>query len=165
MDLRVEYHPGHVWKILDDLGWSCQRPVGRARERAARPLFCNTTSNWDTIPVVAGITFHNFYSRLYKGTVKSAEVVDFLQTLLRHIPGPLLIVWDRLSAHRRGITNGGARRALMSDTAGYAPVLNPVEYIWGYGKQHSLLNVCPKDYWGWMRPHVGLSKGCDAVRG
>jgi transposase len=29
----VEYHPGHVWKILDDLGWSCQRPVGRARER------------------------------------------------------------------------------------------------------------------------------------
>jgi transposase len=29
----VDYHPGHVWKILDDLGWSCQRPVGRARER------------------------------------------------------------------------------------------------------------------------------------
>ena len=31
--LGIEYHPGHVWKILDDLGWSCQRPVGRARER------------------------------------------------------------------------------------------------------------------------------------
>jgi len=29
----VAYHRGHVWKILDDLGWSCQRPVGRARER------------------------------------------------------------------------------------------------------------------------------------
>jgi transposase len=29
----VEYHRGHVWKVLDDLGWSCQRPVGRARER------------------------------------------------------------------------------------------------------------------------------------
>src|SRR5260370_34573195 len=25
--------------------------------------------------------------------------------------------------------------------------LNPVEYIWGYWKQHSLPNVCPKDYW------------------
>jgi transposase len=32
-EFSVEYHPGHVWKILDDLGWSCQRPVGRARER------------------------------------------------------------------------------------------------------------------------------------
>jgi transposase len=32
-EFEVEYHRGHVWKILDDLGWSCQRPVGRARER------------------------------------------------------------------------------------------------------------------------------------
>jgi transposase len=32
-EFGVEYHPGHVWKVLDDLGWSCQRPVGRARER------------------------------------------------------------------------------------------------------------------------------------
>ena len=32
-EFGVEYHPGHVWKILDDLGWSGQRPVGRARER------------------------------------------------------------------------------------------------------------------------------------
>ena len=30
----VDYHPGHVWWILrHKLGWSCQRPVGRARER------------------------------------------------------------------------------------------------------------------------------------
>jgi transposase len=29
----VQYHPGHVWKVLSDLGWSCQRPTGRARER------------------------------------------------------------------------------------------------------------------------------------
>lgn len=29
----VRYHPGHVWKLLRQLGWSCQRPVGRALER------------------------------------------------------------------------------------------------------------------------------------
>ncbi len=32
-EFGVEYHHGHVWKVLDELGWSCQRPVGRARER------------------------------------------------------------------------------------------------------------------------------------
>ena len=48
--------------------------------------------NWDTISAAAGITFFNFYFRLYEGTIKSPEVVDFLQALLRHIPGPLLIV-------------------------------------------------------------------------
>jgi transposase len=32
-EFGIEYHRGHVWKVLDALGWSCQRPVGRARER------------------------------------------------------------------------------------------------------------------------------------
>lgn len=32
-EFAVKYHPGHVWKLLSDLGWSCQRPTGRARER------------------------------------------------------------------------------------------------------------------------------------
>jgi len=29
----VSYHPGHVWKLLRQLGWSCQRPERRAVER------------------------------------------------------------------------------------------------------------------------------------
>jgi transposase len=29
----VRYHPGHAWRILGHLGWSCQRPTGRALER------------------------------------------------------------------------------------------------------------------------------------
>ena len=28
-----QFHPGHVWRILRSLGWSCQRPVGRATQR------------------------------------------------------------------------------------------------------------------------------------
>src|SRR6266536_4356569 len=29
----VRYHPAHVWRILQELGWSCQRPAKRALER------------------------------------------------------------------------------------------------------------------------------------
>jgi transposase len=29
----VRYHVAHVWRILRQLGWSCQRPTGRALER------------------------------------------------------------------------------------------------------------------------------------
>ena len=29
----------------------------------------------------------------------------------------------------------------------YAPEFNPVEYLWGYWKQHELPNFCPNDYW------------------
>lgn len=30
---KVKYHAGHVWKVLGQLGWSCQRPERKARER------------------------------------------------------------------------------------------------------------------------------------
>jgi transposase len=31
--LGVRYHRSSVFRLLDQLGWSCQRPTGRARER------------------------------------------------------------------------------------------------------------------------------------
>ncbi|GDY23857.1 hypothetical protein LBMAG56_52040 [Verrucomicrobiota bacterium] len=31
----IGYHPGHVWHLLDRLGFSCQRPSRRALERNA----------------------------------------------------------------------------------------------------------------------------------
>lgn len=30
---HVQYHPGHVWKLLTQLGWSCQKPERRALPR------------------------------------------------------------------------------------------------------------------------------------
>jgi transposase len=32
-EFAIRYHEGHVWKVLVGLGWSPQRPTGRARER------------------------------------------------------------------------------------------------------------------------------------
>lgn len=32
-EFGVTYHPSHVWKLLGQRGWSCQRPTGRAVER------------------------------------------------------------------------------------------------------------------------------------
>ena len=34
----VRYHPGHVWKLLGALGFSCQRPTRRAMERNAKKI-------------------------------------------------------------------------------------------------------------------------------
>lgn len=37
-EFGVEYHPGHVGWLLGKLGWSCQRPTGRAMERDERAI-------------------------------------------------------------------------------------------------------------------------------
>lgn len=106
--------------------------------------------NWDNLAAIAGITCWNFYFRLYEGSIKAEQVVDFLRHLLRHVPGKLLIIWDGLPAHRSrlvkdflGQVNG---RLWLERLPAYAPELNPVEYIWGYWKNHELPNFCPKDY-------------------
>jgi transposase len=32
-EVGVQFHPGHVWRILRGMGWSLQRPARQARER------------------------------------------------------------------------------------------------------------------------------------
>ena len=55
--------------------------------------------NWKTLSAMAGVTWWNFYFRLFPGTIRSPQVVEFLEHLLRHLPGKLLI-WDGLRSHR-----------------------------------------------------------------
>ena len=39
--------------------------------------------NWKSLSAVAGLTAWNFYFRLYPGSVKSPQVVEFLGALVR----------------------------------------------------------------------------------
>lgn len=45
----VAYHPGHVWKILIALGWSCQKPERRAAQRNPRKIRQWQQRDWPRI--------------------------------------------------------------------------------------------------------------------
>jgi transposase len=45
----LKYHPGHVWKILRGLGWSSQRPVGRALERNEEAIAHWKSKQWPAL--------------------------------------------------------------------------------------------------------------------
>jgi len=106
--------------------------------------------NWKVLSASAGITWWNFYFRLYPTTIRAPLVVDFLGHLLRHLPGKLLVVWDGLPAHRARLVSEFIRaqqgRLVIERLPAYAPELNPAEYIWGYWKHHELPNFCPRDF-------------------
>jgi transposase len=70
-----------------------------------------------------------------------------LKALVRHLDQPLLVVWDLLPAHRSRLVQdylaslqGWIATAYLPP---YAPELNPVEYIWGYWKQHDTECLSP----------------------
>ena len=106
--------------------------------------------NWKTLSAMAGVTWWNFYFRLFPGSIRSPQVVKFLAHLLRHIPGRLLVVWDGLRSHRGRLVWDFVRqqrgRIWLEFLPAYAPELNPVEYLWSHWKQHELPNFCPKSF-------------------
>jgi hypothetical protein len=91
--------------------------------------------NWKTLSAMAGVTWWNFYFRLFPGSIRSPQVIEFLEHLLRHIPGKLLVVWDGLTGHRsrmtwefirqqRGAVVGGISSRLCAGTeSGRVPVV------------------------------------------
>jgi transposase len=113
--------------------------------------------NWNLLSAIAGVTWWNFYFRLFPGTIRSPQVVEFLTHLLRHVPGKLLVIWDGSTTHRskivRDFVAGQKGRLTLEPLPGYAPELNPVEYLWGYWKHHQLPNLCPKDF-GQLSEHA-----------
>ena len=106
--------------------------------------------NWKTLSAMAGVTWWNFYFRLFPGAIRSPQVIEFLSHLLRHIPGKLLIVWDGLPGHRSHLVWDFVRqqrgRLWLEFLPAYAPELNPVEYLWSHWKQHELPNFCPTTF-------------------
>ena len=107
--------------------------------------------NWKTLSAMAGVTWWNFYFRLFPGSIRSPQVVQFLQHLLRHLDCKLLVVWDGSRTHRSRLIWDFVReqkgRLWLEFLPAYAPELNPVEYLWSHWKQHELPNFCPQTFW------------------
>jgi transposase len=81
-------------------------------------------------------------------SVRQDEVLAFLRDLLRHVCGPVVLVWDRLGAHRASRVRAYAKKRGRLDLEylpPYAPELNPNEYGWAHLKGHALANDCPDD--------------------
>ena len=86
------------------------------------------------------------FFRIHSHNVRTAEVVQYLRDLHRQLGRALIVVMDRLPAHR------SAARRLQREVAtwltvewlpGYAPELNPVEVHWSTSKYSRLANYLP----------------------
>lgn len=53
-EFGVRYHTGHVWRILRSLGWSPERPVGRAIERNKKTIAEWKRVKWPAIKKMYG---------------------------------------------------------------------------------------------------------------
>jgi len=141
---------GRVIVFIDESGLS-ERPtqVRSWAPRGETPVL-QYHFNWHQLSAIAGITFRRFYFRLFPGTIKGAQLVEFLHALGRQIRQKVLVIWDGLPAHRSKFVRDyieSLKGAIQLEyLPAYAPELNPTEYIWGHLKQHELGNFCARTF-------------------
>lgn len=87
------------------------------------------------------------YLRFHSDNIKAAEVQGFLKHLLRHLRGPIVLLWDSAPIHKaasikRFLSNHP--RLHTERFPGYAPELNPDEFVWSQLKR-GICNSVPKD--------------------
>ena len=121
------------------------------------PVLKQKTTHRERVSLVAGLAISpvrqklSLHFRTYpKGYVNAPQTIEFLRQLLRHLRGPVIVVWDGGMMHR------GARvrefelrhpRLELHRLPPYAPDLNPVEAIWTHLKYHRFANYVPPDIW------------------
>lgn len=87
------------------------------------------------------------YVRFQDDNFKAVHVADFLRTLLRHLRGHVILLWDGATIHQgppiKHVLASNPRLHVERFPA-YAPELNPVEFVWRDFKGR-MANGCPFD--------------------
>lgn len=119
--------------------------------------------SYDHLSLIGAVTSQGrLFLKVYEHSITSKEVIAFLGQLQRIIPGLLLVIWDGIPTHRSKkikayLAAGAAKRIHLEQLPGYAPDLNPTEWVWSYLKVAELANT-PRDYLSEMETLIRKAK-------
>src|ERR687893_1486121 len=112
--------PGHSFRQRRATTWA---------RRGATPLLRRVSKRREVSSIVAVTPDGRLYARHVRGAVSSRTVILALRHFRRQIGTPVLVVWDRLNAHRAGRTAAflaaHPRDFAVAYLPAYAPELNP----------------------------------------
>jgi transposase len=119
--------------------------------RGERPvMYC--WDRRDRLSVIAGLTLSarrrrvGLYFAIHRQNVRTPEVEAFIRRVQRQVGRPLVVVMDRLPAHRSAARRlAGDARFAVEWLPAYAPDLNPVEPAWSHTKYADLGNYVADD--------------------
>ena len=118
--------------------------------RGQTPILRQRTNSHKKVSVIGTLTVTprrnrvGFCFRLHPdANVNNDKVEAFLSQLDKHLPGPIVLLWDRFGPHR----SRQMKTYLTSHPdlhpqffPPYAPELNPTEQVWGYLKLNPMAN-------------------------
>jgi transposase len=155
--LREAYRRQAHVIFLDESGFFLTPTVRRSLAPRGQAPILDCWDRRDRIAAISGITLSPRLGRpgLYfellpvNATVHGEEVVAFLEQLRRQLRGPFTVIWDRSKIHSRSkVVKAWLAKhteVMVEDFPGYAPTLNPDEWVWSWTKYGRLSNLAAWD--------------------
>ncbi len=103
---------------------------------------------WKKISARGGIDLQGeICFEVVNGSVYAPDVVDYLQQLVKHIDGFIVVLWDGLPAHRASCVKEFEEvfkeKIAIFRLPAYCPDFNPMEWFWAYVKWSKMRGFCP----------------------
>jgi transposase len=150
--------------FIDETGFSFRAKTGTTWAPRGQPPVLRRVSKRRALSTVIGLTLSGrIYKRHFERAICGADVVVTLRHFQRHVPGPLIIIWDRLNAHRAAVVTEYVEAHPELEVhwlPPYAPDLNPEEGCHGHVKQH-LRKALPTDV---SELRAGVDRGFARLR-
>lgn len=135
--------------FVDESGFSLIPPTRRTWARRGEPPIIRHPFSWPKLSAISGVTRGGrLYLHLVRGSIKSNEVLRFLEALLRHISRRIIVLWDNVGTHRSRLVKDWLRahpRLVAEHLPPYAYELNADEGVWEHLKGAPLGNYCATD--------------------
>jgi transposase len=147
---------GATLGFLDETGVSDRAIVHTTWSKKGVTPIIASSGGWKSRTVIGTIlarpvgTYARIVFSILSHTVRSDDVIRYLELLKKRMRGrKLVLILDGLPAHRAKKVKAWIWQNKSWLTThrfpGYAPELNPIEYVWSASKHKDLANTCPKN--------------------
>jgi len=125
----------------DEFGFSFQETLATTWARKGkRPVLRRVTCDRRALSTAVALTLSGrIDKRHFEGSIHSEQIVQTLKHMQKHIPGKIILIWDRASIHISKKTRAYLcehPEIMVEQLPAYAPELNPEEDCHGNVKQH-----------------------------
>lgn len=126
--------------FLDETGVRSDQALGRSWGIRGRTPVVPTSGKRQWVNAISAVNARGaFWYRVFKGRLNKTTFVAFLKRFLRGRHRPVFLVVDRHPAHRAAVVatfvQSTRGRLELHFLPGYAPELNPDEFVWHHFKE------------------------------
>lgn len=132
--------------FLDEAGIRSDAPLQRTWGAKGQTPVVTTSGQRQSVSAISAVTARGaFWYSVYTGRLNATRFIEFLKAFMRNRRRPVFLVIDGLPAHKARLVAAYVQslegRLELHFLPGYAPDLNPDEFVWNHLRHHGTTKI------------------------